>query len=128
MYDSALQLTREDLVIALRRTTVAQRIAYRRAHFGDSRLMAFSSPTPSGCRRSDAEFYRAVNRTRYSDALCNAAGRCDIDAPRTPYAASKERQERRYSLVSYEQRKYMAVEANGEGLPIATAQARRVWA
>jgi hypothetical protein len=54
-----------------------------------------------------------------------AAGRCEIDAPRTPYSAAKERQQRGVRLINNHDVCAIVGALNGEALPIVANQIGR---
>lgn len=57
-------------------------------------------------------------RTEYTAALLGAAGRCNIDAPRTEVACAKEAQQRGIGLHFDRGHIYLKRTICGEGLPI----------
>lgn len=59
-----------------------------------------------------------MKRMPYARALLQAAGRCNIDEPRTPYAAAKEAQQRGIEQYTRGEHRYISRTVNGESLPI----------
>lgn len=58
------------------------------------------------------------NRLPYPIGLVLAAGKCDIDAARTPYAAAKEQRQLGIALTTRGGRRYISRTVNDESLPI----------
>jgi hypothetical protein len=66
-----------------------------------------------------------MTRLPYYVALCTVARRADIDAPRTPYAASRERQQLGIATLVLRGRVRIVRTLRGEALPIVANQLRR---
>ena len=64
-------------------------------------------------------------RPLYPEGLMAAANRCNIDAPRTHWAAARERKQFGLALFVRHSRQYVVRIVGGEGVPISANQ--RSW-